>query len=144
MNILLKIKCNIAHLLLNVPDDLPLGGRRELVPALREQANEAVGEVTPSEVEPLDGMREGEALVDRHRVRHAVPRVKDDACRAARRVQREHGLDLDVERRGAKGLEHDLRHFLPIYLWWHIPLIWCMAWEGKGVACAPWDSEEPQ
>lgn len=47
-------------------------------------------------------------------MRHAVPRVKDDTSGAAGCVEREHGLDGDVEGGRVEGLEHDLRHFLAV------------------------------
>lgn len=75
-----------------------------------------MGEVASGEVEPLDGVWDGEALVDRYCVCDAVPRVEDDARRAARCVEGEHGLDLDVERRNTKCFEHDLDHLFPVDL----------------------------
>jgi len=56
------------------------------------------------------------ALVDRDRVRHTVTRVEHNARRAARRVQRQHGLDGHVHGRRVERLEHDLRHLLAVGL----------------------------
>ena len=61
-------------------------------------------------------MRERVALVDGHGVRHAVARVHHNAGGAARRVEREHGLDGDVHGRHVEGLEHDLGHLLAVGL----------------------------
>ena len=61
-------------------------------------------------------MRQRVALVDGHGVRDAVAGVHHDAGGAARRVQREHGLDGDVHGRDVEGLEHDLGHLLAVGL----------------------------
>lgn len=54
------------------------------------------GQVTPSQVEASDRVRQRVPLVDRHRVGDAVARVEHDARGAPGGVQREHGLDGDV------------------------------------------------
>lgn len=68
-----------------------------------------VGDVAAGEVDAADGAGDGEALVHGHGVGDAVARVEDRAGGAARGVQREDGLDGQVQRRDVEGLEEDLR-----------------------------------
>merc|ERR1712042_126725 len=49
-HLLLKVKSNIAQLLLDVPDNLPLSGGGEGVAALSEDLHQVVGELTASKV----------------------------------------------------------------------------------------------
>ena len=68
-HLLLEVERNVAEFLLDVADDLTLGGRRERVAALGEDLHQVIGEVAAGEIETEDGVRERVALVDRHRVR---------------------------------------------------------------------------
>merc|ERR1719156_166713 len=89
----LEVEGDVRELLLDVADDLALGGGGEGVATLGEDLHHVVGEVTAGEVETEDGVRERVTLVDRDGVGDAVARVEDDAGCPARRVQREHRLD---------------------------------------------------
>jgi hypothetical protein len=88
----------------------------EAVTALGEELDQPVGEVAAGEVEAEDGVGERVALVDGDSVRDAVAGVHDDAGGAARRVEREDGLDGHVHGRHVEGLEHDLGHLLAVGL----------------------------
>ena len=57
-HLLLEVKSNIAQLLLNVPDNLPLGSGGEGVAPLCEDLHQVVSEVTASKVKPEDGVGE--------------------------------------------------------------------------------------
>ena len=57
---------------------------------------------------------EGRPLVDGHRVRDAIPSIKDNARRASGGVQGKNSLDRDVHGRGPEGLEHNLRQLLAV------------------------------
>merc|ERR1712055_1185849 len=115
-HLLLKVKSNIAQLLLDVPHDLPLGSGGERVAPLGEDLHEVVSEVTASQVEPEDGVGKGISLIDGDCVGDTVAGVKHDTGGTAGGVQGERSLDGDVHGRGVEGLEHDLGHLLPVGL----------------------------
>merc|ERR1712055_497808 len=77
-HLLLEVQGDVAELLFYVPDDLPLGGGGERVTPLGENLHQVICEVTTSQVQPEDGMRQGVTLVDGNSVRDAVTRVEDD------------------------------------------------------------------
>ena len=55
-------------------------------------------------------------LVDGHGVGDTISGVEHDTRGTTGRVQRQHSLDGDVHGWGVEGLEHDLRHLLPVGL----------------------------
>merc|ERR1712226_1428611 len=75
-HLLLKVKSDIAQLLLDVPHDLPLGSGGERVTPLGQDLHEVVGGVTTSKVEPEDGVGKGISLIDGDCVGHTVTGVK--------------------------------------------------------------------
>merc|ERR1719389_1604701 len=75
LHLLVEVEGDVGELLLDVTDDLALGGRGEGVAALGEELDHPVGEVAAGEVEAEDRVRERVALVDRDGVRDAVARV---------------------------------------------------------------------
>merc|ERR1719323_2934294 len=77
-HLLLEVEGDIAEFLLDVPDDLPLGGGGEGVASLGEDLHQVVSEVTPSQVKPEDGVGESVTLIDGDSVRDTVTRVQDD------------------------------------------------------------------
>merc|ERR1712015_246883 len=107
---------NVAQLLLDVTDNLPLGGGGERVATLGEDLHQVVSEVTASQVEPEDSVGESVTLVDGDSVGDTITGVKDDTSGTAGGVQGEHSLDGDVHGGGVGGLEHDLGHLLPVGL----------------------------
>lgn len=116
MYLFLKVESHVAQLLFHVPNNFALGRSRELISTLGQYLDHIIRQVPPSEVEAQNAMRNGVALVDGHCVRDAVARVEDDARRATGRIQREDGLDRDVERGAVERLEHNLRHLLAVGL----------------------------
>merc|ERR1712124_37376 len=115
-HLLLKVKGNIAELLLDVTDNLPLGSGGEGVATLSQDLHQVVGELTASEVKTDNGVGEGITFIDGDSVGDTVTRVHDDTSGTARGVQGEHSLDGDVHGGGVEGLEHDLGHLLPVGL----------------------------
>merc|ERR1719348_2687665 len=115
-HLLLKVQGNIAELLLDVPDNLPLGSGGERVASLSENLHQVVREVTACKVQPEDGVGQGIALVDGDGVGHTISRVKDNTGGTAGGIQGEHSLDGNVHGRGVECLEHDLCHLLPVGL----------------------------
>ena len=115
-HLLLKVKGNVAELLLDVTDDFAFGGGGEGVATLSEDLHEVVCQVTTSQVQTEDGMGEGITFIDGHSVGDTITRVKHDTGGTSRGIQGEHGLDGDVHGRGVEGLEHDLGHLLTVGL----------------------------
>ncbi len=117
LHFLVKVEGDVAELLLDVTDDFALGGGGEWIAALHEDLDKVVGQITSGQVQPEDGVREGETFVNGDGVRDAVTGVEDDTGGATGGVEGEYGLNGDVERGGIEGLEHDLGHLLPVGLW---------------------------
>merc|ERR1712242_525705 len=115
-HLLLEVQGDVAELLLDVTDNLALGGGGEGVATLGEDLHQVVSEVTASQVETEDGVGESVSLVDGDSVGDTVTRVEHDSGGTAGGVQGEHGLDGDVHGGGVEGLEHDLGHLLPVGL----------------------------
>merc|ERR1712106_882812 len=65
---------------------------------------------------PLSGGGEGITFINWDCVRDTISRIKDNTGGSARSVQRKHCLDCNVHGRGVEGLEHDLRHLLSVGL----------------------------
>merc|ERR1719173_379724 len=115
-HLLLEVQGDIAELLLDVPDDLPLCGGGEGVSPLGEDLHEVVGELTASKVKTDNGVGEGITFIDGDTVGNTIARVHDDASGTTRGVQGEHSLDGHVHGGHVEGLEHDLGHLLPVGL----------------------------
>merc|ERR1712106_293895 len=108
---------DIAELLLDVTDNLPLSGGGEGVATLSQDLHEVVGELTASKVQTDDGVGESISLIDGDSVGDTVTRVHDNTGGTARGVQGEHSLDGHIHGGAVEGLEHDLGHLLPVGLW---------------------------
>merc|ERR1719410_71738 len=115
-HLLLEVQGDVAELLLDVTDNLALGGGGEGVATLGEDLHEVVGELTASQVKTDDGVGESVTLVDGDTVGDTVTGVHDDTGGTARGVQGEHSLDGDVHGGHVEGLEHDLGHLLTVGL----------------------------
>merc|ERR1712193_416515 len=115
-HLLLEVKSDIAELLLNVADNLPLGSGGEGVATLSQDLHEVVGELTASKVKTDNGVGEGITFIDRDTVGDTVTRVHDDTSGTARGVEGENSLDGNIHGGGVEGLEHDLGHLLPVGL----------------------------
>mmetsp|Transcript_59927 Transcript_59927/g.147314 ORF Transcript_59927/g.147314 Transcript_59927/m.147314 type:complete len:365 (+) Transcript_59927:412-1506(+) len=116
LHLLLEVEGDVAKLLLDVADDLPLGGGLEGIAPLREDLHHVLRQVPARQVEAEDRVGEGEPLVDGHCMAHTVARVHDDARGPPGGVQGEHSLDRDVHSGHVESLKHDLRHLLPVGL----------------------------
>merc|ERR1719278_26149 len=115
-HLLLEVQGNIAQLLLDVPNNLPLGSGGERVAPLGEDLHQVVCEITAGKVEPEDGVGKSVTLVDGDGVGDAVARVQDDSGGTAGSIQGEHSLDGNVHGGRVEGLKHDLGHLLPVGL----------------------------
>merc|ERR1712158_103563 len=63
-HLLLEVQGNVAQLLLDVTDNLPLGGGGEGVAPLGEDLHQVVGQLTASQVKTDDGVGKSVTLVD--------------------------------------------------------------------------------
>ena len=115
-HLLFVLEGDVAELLLDVTHDFALGRGGVGVATLGEDLGQVVSQIAASQVETDDGVGKRVSLVDGHGVRHTVARVEHDAGGAARGVQRQHGLDGDVEGGRVEGLKHDLGHLLSVAL----------------------------
>merc|ERR1712177_50459 len=77
-HLLLEVQGDVAELLLDVTDNLALGGGGEGVATLGEDLHEVVGELTASQVKTDDGVGESVTLVDGDTVGDTVTGVHDD------------------------------------------------------------------
>ena len=116
LGLLVIVKGDVGELLLDVTDDFTLGSGGEGVTTLGQDLHEVVSQITAGKVKTHDGVGKSIALIDGDSVGNTITRVKHAASGAARGVQGEHGLDVDVHGRDVEGLEHDLGHALTVGL----------------------------
>merc|ERR1712098_947200 len=115
-HLLLEVKGNIAELLLDVTNDLPLGGGGEGVATLSQDLHEVVGQLTAGKVETYNGVGKGITFIDGDTVGDTISRVHDNASGTARGIEGEDSLDGNIHGWAVEGLEHDLGHLLPVGL----------------------------
>merc|ERR1712243_348366 len=113
-HLLLKVEGDVAKLLLDVANDLALGGGDQRVASLGHDLHEVVGQVASGQVETQDGVREGETLIDGDGVGDTISDVEDETGGTARGVEGKHSLDTDVHGWAVEHLEGDLRHLFPV------------------------------
>merc|ERR1719245_216903 len=113
---LLKVKGNIAKLLLDVTDNFTLSSSGERVTTLSEDLHEVVGEFTASQVQTEYSMGKGITLIDGNSVGDTITRVHDNTSGTTRGIQGEDSLDGNIHGGHVKGLEHDLGHLFTIGL----------------------------
>jgi len=116
-HLLLEVEGDVAELLLDVSDDLSLGGGDEAVTSLGEDLHEVVSQVSTGKIESHDGVWESITLVDWDVVANSITGVKDNTSGSARGVEGEDGLDGDVHGWEVEGLEHDLSHLFSVSFW---------------------------
>ena len=92
------------------------GGGEGALATLSYQITQVTGEVSAGQVQSVDCVGEGIAFIDGDSVGDTVTGVNDDTGGTAGGVQGEHSLVGYVHGGGAEGLEHDLRHLLPVAL----------------------------
>merc|ERR1719430_2377031 len=116
-HLLFEVEGDIAKLLLDVSDNLPLSSGGEGVSPLSEDLHEIVGQLPASQIQTDDGMRESITFIDRNTMGNTISGVHDDTSSTARGVEGEYSLDGHVHGGHVEGLEHDLGHLLPVSLW---------------------------
>merc|ERR1712121_462054 len=105
-----------AKLLLDVTDDLALGGGDEGISSLGHDLHEVAGEITSGQVKTQDSVGEGVTLVDGDGVGDTITNVEDETGGAARGVEGKDGLDTDVHGGAVERLEGDLGHLFSVGL----------------------------
>merc|ERR1719419_195913 len=116
-HLLLKVKGNIAELLLDVTDDFTFSSGGERVATLSEDLHQVVSELTSSKVKTDDGMGKGITFIDGDTMGDTITRVHDDTSGTARGIKGKDSLDGDIHGRHVEGLKHDLGHLLTVGLW---------------------------
>jgi len=116
-HLLLKVKSDVAELLLDVSDDFSLGGGDKAVASLGQDLHEVVGEVATGEIESHDGVGKSVTFVHWHVVGDTITGVEHDTGGTAGGVEGEDSLDGDVHGWEIEGLEHDLGHLFSVSLW---------------------------
>merc|ERR1719204_2655808 len=115
-HLLLKVKGDIAELLLDITDNLTLSSGGERVAPLGEDLHQVVGELTSSKVKTDDGVWESITLIDGDTVGDTVTGVHDNTSGTARGIEGKDSLDGNVHGGHVEGLEHDLGHLLTVSL----------------------------
>merc|ERR1712014_171961 len=116
-HLLLKVKSNIAELLLDVTDDFTFSSGGERVATLSEDLHQVVSELTSSKVKTDDGMGKGITFIDGYTMGDTITRVHDDTSGTARGIKGKDSLDGDIHCGHVEGLKHDLGHLLTVGLW---------------------------
>ena len=75
---LVKVIDDVAHLLLDVSDDLELGVCGERVASLVQDLLEVFSDVITSQVDSLNGMRYSVTFIDWHGMRNTIAGIKDN------------------------------------------------------------------
>merc|ERR1719370_1744340 len=115
-HLLLEVESDVAELLLDVADDLALGGGDHGVASLGHDLHEVVGEIAAGQVETQDGVGKGVTLIDGDGVGDTISDVADETGGTTGGVQGEDGLDAHVGGGGVEGLKDDLDKLLSVGL----------------------------
>merc|ERR1719153_1784864 len=115
-HLLLKVKSNIAELLLDVTDNLTLSSGGEGVATFGEDLHQVVGELTSSKIKTDNGVGKGITFIDGDTVGDTISRVHDNTSGTARGIEGEDSLDSNIHSGHVEGLEHDLGHLLTVCL----------------------------
>merc|ERR1719474_472279 len=116
-HLLLKVKSNIAKLLLDVADNLTLSSSGKGVSTLSEDLHKIVGKLTSSKVKTDNSMREGITFIDWDSMRDTITRIHDNTSGTARGIKGEDSLNSNIHGRHVEGLKHDLGHLFTVSLW---------------------------
>merc|ERR1711885_122799 len=115
-HLLLKVKGDIAELLLDVTDDLTLSSGGERVATLSEDLHQVVGQLSSSKIKTDNGVGKGVTFIDRDAMGDTISRVHDNTSGTAGGIEGEDSLDSDIHGGHIEGLEHDLGHLLTVSL----------------------------
>lgn len=116
-----------AHFLLNILDDLNFRIGRKTIASIVQDLLEVFCDVATGQVNPLNCVGDGVALVYWHSVRNTVTGVEDDTSSSTIRIECQNRLNTHVEARHVEYFEHYLGHFLPVFFW----IKWCLGHENR-------------
>merc|ERR1711970_16894 len=88
-HLLLKVKGNIAELLLYVTDNLTLSSGCEGITTLSEDLHQVVCKLTSSKIKTDNSMRKSITFIDRNSMGNTITRVHDNTSGTARSIQGE-------------------------------------------------------
>merc|ERR1712168_161522 len=114
LHLLFEVKSNITELLFNVSDDFPFCSGGERVTTFGQDLHQVIREITTSQIQTNDGVRESISFIDGYSVGYTITRIQDNTSGTTRSIQRQDSLNSNVHGRRVEGLEHDLRHLLPV------------------------------
>merc|ERR1719427_843635 len=115
-HLLLEVEGDVAKLLLDVADDLTLGGGDHGVASLGHDLHEVVGQVASGQVETQDGVGKGVTLVDGDGMGDTISDIEDETGGTTRGVQGEDSLDAHIGGGCVESLEDDLDELLSVGL----------------------------
>merc|ERR1739838_351584 len=96
---LLKVKSNIAELLLYVTDNFTLSSGGEGIAAFSEDLHQVVGQFTTSKVKTDNSMGKSITFIDWNTMGDTISRVHDNTSGTARGIEGEDSLDGNVHGR---------------------------------------------
>ena len=114
LDFLLKVKCDIAELLLDIADNFALGGGGKGISALSQNFHQVICQIAAGHINTRDSVRQCETLVDWDNVSNSIAGVEDNTSSTTGSVEGKDGLDGDVEGWSVEGLENNLCHLLAI------------------------------
>merc|ERR1711862_937094 len=115
-HLLLEVESDVAKLLLDVADNLALGGGDHGVASFGHDLHEVVGQVAAGQVKTQDSVGKSVTLVDGDGVGDTISDIEDETGGTTRGVQGEDGLDAHVGGGSVEGLEDDLDELLTVGL----------------------------
>lgn len=104
-----------AHFLLDILNDLNFCVCRETVASVIQDLLKVFGDVSTSEMNPLNSMGDGITFIYWHCVRDTITGIEDDTCSSTIRVKSQHCLNTNIEAWYIKYFEHYLSHLLPVF-----------------------------
>jgi hypothetical protein len=105
---------NVTELFLDLSDDFELGTRSEVVTSILEEFLEVSSEDTSGITRTRCSVTEGESLEDGDDMGNTITGVGDETGSSTGRVERQNGLDGDIDILDLESLEHDLDHLLSV------------------------------
>merc|ERR1711935_619676 len=115
-HLLLKVKSNIAELLLDVTDNLALSSGGKGVATLSEDLHQIVGELTASKIKTNNSVGKSVTFINWNTVGDTISRVHDDTSGTPGGIKGEDSLDGDIHGGHVEGFKHDLGHLLTVSL----------------------------